>query len=303
MQSICLGVFGCHLFGVNTPNSDTDLKGVHALSLDELVWGQNQTVSDVTGEGADKVETETHSVAKFAGMIRSGQPIAYTLLCSPESRWVYSTKAWEELVTNRSRLLSKSVAPFIGYARSQAIKYSLKGQRLTTLREFIADVEQGCGFDDLRSKFESKPGIRLWSERLPNGQVVRHIEVCGKSFGETTEQRLWIEPLKKLESKYGVRAETASMEPADWKAMYHAVRLGCEVEELLKTGHITYPRPEAELLMAIRQGRMSQDAVSLIIDRFAENIEHNIAISTLPERCDWEWLSDWAVRTQRDYMA
>ena len=302
MQVIYTGMFGSRLFGVSTPESDTDIKGVHALGLDDLLWGRNETFQACQGEGPNKVESESHSISKFAGMIRTGQPIAFTLLCTPEEYWNYSTPAWEELIENRSRLLSKTVTPFIGYARSQAVKYSLKGKRLTTLRKFIERLEGGKTFEELRSEFEGMEGIRLWVENLPNGEQIRHIEVCGKSFGETTATALWLGPLKKLESKYGVRAETASMEPADWKAMYHAVRLSCEVMELLDTGVITYPRPEAEILKLIRRGGMSQAAVSLMIDKFAENIDHAIASSTLPERCDWEWLSDWVVRTQRDYL-
>lgn len=306
-------IYGSRLFGTAVESSDIDKKRVYLCGMQDLVFGRTDTHNTSTGEGKDKVEIEEHHISTFCRMVRQGQTLALSLLFTPENMTTHRTPQWDELIHNRHRLVSRNLKPFVGYARSQAVKYSLKGERLRTLEDFIAEVRLLADFTDetgrleqaelerLHATFGSREGVRLWVEETAGGPV-RHIEVCGRSFGETTPLKLWVPPLETMYFRYGKRSLKAKEDNgSDLKAMYHAVRLAGEMNELLRTGFLTYPRPEAPLLLDIRNGKLTNGEVSDLIDRALEEGDRLFETSTLPEKPDALWLADWEVRTQGDY--
>ena len=81
-------------------------------------------------------------------------------------------------------------------------------------------------------------------------------EVCGKKCMLTASIKHAREVIQNLLEGYGQRARAAERnEGVDWKALSHAVRVAHEAIELFDTGRITFPRPEAPHLLAIKQGR------------------------------------------------
>jgi hypothetical protein len=78
----------------------------------------------------------------------------------------------------------------------------------------------------------------------------------------------------------------------DTKYAMHIVRLMSEARELMKTGRITYPRPEVELLKDIRRGKYKlNDVVQMANDIQAEAIEAQKTAS-LPDKVDRNKLSE-----------
>lgn len=309
---------GSRLFGVAVEDSDTDIKGVHCVNFEDLVLGRTDSINTTNGkEGKEKVERESHFIRTFCKMVEQGQTLTCSMLFAPREYWLHSTPEWEEIVTNRHLLISKRMDSYVGYARSQAQKYSLKGERLRTLQEFTRTISSchafiapndsfgrfnPAQFELLLKQFGEREGIRLWTEETSGGPI-RHIEVCGKSFGETTPVKLWLRPLEAMLKHYGKRAMDAmESEGSDLKAMYHAVRLTGEMNELLRTGTITYPRPDAELLRQIRQGKYSNGEVAEMIDSAVLLGERLMKTSTLRETIDSKWLQDWMLRTQRKFL-
>ena len=349
MKTLVKTIYGSKLFGTALPTSDTDFKSVFVCDMRELVFGKTDTQNVVEGEGSEKVESEAHHISHFCRMLKQGQTLAYSMLFTPDSMVVETTDAWAELVKNRQRLVSKNLRPFVGYARSQAQKYSLKGERLRTLDHFIEDVKMLLGkedkpspvieyygeireaaatgqvipfktsmsipppfpltqegrlltrhFDLLREHYQDAEGARLWTEHTANMDV-RHIEICGKSFGETTPLKLWLDPLLQLRGRYGSRSQQAKEDRGiDLKAMYHAVRICSEMNEILTTGNLTYPRPEASLLLDIRNGKLTNREVGDLIDRLICTGDELFEASTLRERPDDEWLDNWMLSAQAD---
>ncbi|MGZ3306580.1 MAG: DNA polymerase beta superfamily protein, partial [Asticcacaulis sp.] len=69
----------------------------------------------------------------------------------------------------------------------------------------------------------------------------------------------------------------------DWKAMSHAVRIAGEAVEFLRTRSITFPRPEASHLVAIKLGQISGQAVAQEIEDLLEAVEQGAASCDLPD--------------------
>jgi hypothetical protein len=312
MRTIIKTVFGSRLYGVNVEGSDFDYKTVFVSSLDEFVRGQTEPPATVTPHGDTKIEEEFFHVQKFGSLLIQAQTVAMDMLFTPEDKWICSSPEWENLIANRDKVISKHIGPFAGYARGQAVKYSLKGERLNTLNEFIKYValirRQGDQnrvpskkeFQFLCDEFKTRAGVRIWEDKRGTTNHITHlIEVCGKSFGDDTAFNLWVGPLEGMLSKYGERAKTAAeSDGKDYKAMYHAARITSEAIELLRTGKITFPRPEAPLLLDIRGGKYSTPEIADILDELLRTLNVELEISTLQDKPDREWITDWAAKIQ-----
>lgn len=311
MQTIFKGFYGSHLYGVAKPTSDKDYKGIFLFSLDELVKCSPPNV-----QWKDEEKNEEHEMyyaKRFADLLASGQTVAYSMLFSPQNMWLESSHTWEKLVANKDKVVSKALKPFVGYALSQSQKYSLKGEKLRTLLDFQRVIHSFFAdkkilgptgvlltpyFTELCLNFSGRDGVRLWSDTRGESSV-RLIDVCGKSFGETTPLKLWLPVVDKLVSKYGTRAmEAKESNGQDLKALYHAVRIISEMNEILRDGTITYPRPERELLLDIRNGKLTNGDISVVIDKLMAEGNELFVTSTLRETPDYKFIEDWYTTAQ-----
>ena len=68
--------------------------------------------------------------------------------------------------------------------------------------------------------------------------------------------------------------------------MSHAVRIARQAVEFLHTGQVTFPRPEAAHLLAIKLGQVSYKAVGTEIEELLNKVEAAAIHSDLPENSD-----------------
>jgi hypothetical protein len=276
---------------------------VFVYNLDELV---SRAPANVQWKDVEKNEEhEMYYIKPFADLLSSGQTVAYSMLFAPKDMWLETSPEWEELVANKDKVVSKALKSFAGYARSQAVKYSLKGDKLQLLDEVIdfmsryspTFLPQQC-WSVLEAVFTGRPTVRFWTDIKGNVEI-RLMEICGRSFGETTSLKYWLEALVKLRNTYGSRAmEAKENDGKDLKALYHAVRICSEMNEILAHGTVTYPRPEKELLLDIRNGKLTNGDISNIIDELMAKGDRLFETSTLREKPDYEWLNQWYKDTQ-----
>ena len=302
MRTIFKCLYGSHLYGCSVPTSDKDYKGVFTYSLDELI---RRKPDNLQWKDTDlNEEHEMYYIKRFTDLLAGGQTVAYSMLFAPDNMIMETSAAWTFLRMNQDKVVSRMLKPFVGYARSQAQKYSLKGEKLRTLEDTISfltprlDITPREYWDQLIVAFQDRQGIRFWSDQSGD-TTTRMMEICGKSFGETTDSKLWLEPINKLRGTYGSRSlEAKEQNGMDLKALYHAVRICSEMNEILRDGVITYPRPEAELLMDIRLGRLTNGDISSIIDRLMEEGDALLLTSKIREKPDMEFLESWYVAAQ-----
>jgi hypothetical protein len=89
-------------------------------------------------------------------------------------------------------------------------------------------------------------------------------------------------------AKYGHRAHAAETNQGiDWKAVMHAVRVGTQTIELLETGTITFPRPDATFLLTVVKGEHPYREVAARIESLMTEVEEAAARSPLPEKPDF----------------
>lgn len=312
-------LYGSKLYGTNVPGSDDDFKGIYLPTTRELILGHDKTIDTKDESGEFKVEEQYFSLAYWMQLALSQQTICLDMLYVPEDHWVEATSEWLEL--DRTKLISKNLMPFIGYARSQAIKYGEKGDRLRTLLDFQKDVQAYVTiltknndnlipnyppsvdwFTRMVEKYKDRDGVKILTES--KGQMtVTMLDVVGKSFGNTTSIKLWIEPLNKLVNSFGKRSrEAMSTDGHDLKAQYHCVRIIEEARELLDHGKITFPRPEKDLLLSIRKGELSKQEVEALVTEKLALLEASLLTSKLPEKPDRAYAEEWVYQTSKKHL-
>ena len=292
---------GSHLYGCATPTSDIDYKEVVFQSLEELLFSKAETNKSDTRE-LDNTESQAFSLRYFIKLLSGGQVIPMDMLFAPDQFIEHSTPTWEYIRENKDKFISRMIAPFVGYAKGQAIKYGLKGSKINTLDMAIDLLEANEPFDKICDVLKGVEAVEFNIENA-SGRQIRHIVICGKSFGETTDYSFWLKPLKQMRRSFGKRAEACMDLSIDLKAYYHTVRICKEAEELLTTGSITFPRPEAELLRDIRFAQIGVLELEQLVDSCFAAVESAKLITKLPEHPDYTFAKELVYNEQAAYIA
>ena len=292
-------VAGSHLFGLNTPKSDKDFKGVYIPTLEELLLGEVQdsvhhsTNTQVnTKNNSDDVDTEFYSLAKFFRMLEQGQTVALELLFTPLEFQLQTSEIWLAIQKEASRLVHKQVTAYLGYARQQADKYGLRGSRMGSIESVITTIESTY------EPFDRLEDIKHTLVELTKLQHVSFIDkyldgreyfcVCSKKFDLRTRVSQCLESLKATYDEYGARSRQAKLNDGiDWKALSHAVRVMYQGQELLNTGKMTLPlKPEhREVLMKIKLGELDYPTtVQPLIESEMDKLVEAETNSSLPNK-------------------
>ena len=145
-----------------------------------------------------------------------------------------------------------------------------------------------CSFHEHSAIVERKVG---------GDRTILHLDVCNRLAPFSSSIKVAHETYKALFDEYGKRALAAERnEGVDWKALSHAVRVGRQAIEVLTTGRVTFPRPEAARLLAIKTGQLEYQPVAEEIEKLLADVEGAAAASPLPAEPDYAWVDDFVAR-------
>jgi hypothetical protein len=302
MTTILKCLFGSHLYGTNTENSDTDYKSVFLPPIEDLILQKNtNTISTSTGNGnsknsANDVDNEYFSLHKYLKMLLEGQAVAMDMFFAPDSMIIEKTEHWDIIRSYKEHFISRNIKPYIGYAYQQASKYGIKGSRVSASRKFLELLKD---FNDnhpleyywyILEKFVDDTEhceITFIPTRQSEGEWV--FDCCGKKYQKTLKVKYAINTTQKLVDNYGSRALMAERnEGIDFKALHHAVRITEEAIELLTTGNIEFPLKNREFLTKIKKGEFHYNYVAGIIEERFMQLQEAENLSTLPELPNYE---------------
>lgn len=129
--------------------------------------------------------------------------------------------------------------------------------------------------------------------------LARHHARHFKGFADNQLHRLLG---TKGNGKHGQRPEIVQEHGYDTKAGMHVIRLLQEGIELMRSGHITLPRPNKDELIQIRRGEYgSIERLFNYANILFEEIDQAESESKLPEKVDRTKLSDLISRIYLDY--
>jgi hypothetical protein len=289
--------FGSIVYGTNLPTSDKDFKGIFLPDARSLILQraqkhiQNNTKKDKNARNTSgDVDKELFSVSEYMRLLLEGQTVALDMLFTPQNHIFVESKEWDIIKENKHHFLHKGTTSFVGYTKQQASKYGLKGFRIHAIKAVLDWLVSLPDYTRLKDhnveEFVSQiknEYIKIVTCKGPNSLPELHLEVCGKKIPFHATIKYSKQLFQKAFDEYGHRARLAEQnQGVDWKALLHSVRVSREAQELLLTGNITFPRPEASLLLQIRKGELPYKEVAEIIEKGLEDVELAQQQSLLP---------------------
>lgn len=308
--------FGSHLYGTNTPQSDVDYKSVYVPEARDIllqrVVGSVAIDAKMKSEGErnlpNDVDNEVYSLQRYLGLIADGQTVAIDMLFAPKPK--ITTDLWKHIQNNSEKLLTKKSAAFVGYCRTQANKYGIKGSRVAAahhaanfftslLNQHGATAKVGNFFAKIEQQLTDEH-TRIVEKETGNGKKEWYFECCNRMVGFNNSVKEAAAIFNRIYENYGDRARLAeSNEGIDWKALSHAVRVGCEAVELLKYHHVTFPLPYADHILQIKQGKIAYAQVAQEIEDLLALVEQQSLVSTLRDKPDREFIDDLVYSTYK----
>jgi hypothetical protein len=268
MKELVVMEFGSYVYGTNVETSDRDYKAIYVpAGRDILLQRVKNTLHESNRpEGMSKndntcVDREVFSLQQFMKLLCDGQTVALNMIFTPDRHIISGSKEWEWIKDNKHEFIHKGVTAFAGYCRQQANKYGIKGSRMAAVRfaaEYFENIHEiGHGnvkLSELGDKFKADFAGREHCEFVTDRYEQEMLSVCNRKIQKSVTCTHAHKIFKRVLEEYGARALQAEKNIGiDWKALMHAVRVCSEAIELLSTGRITYPRPERDLLLAIRR--------------------------------------------------
>jgi predicted nucleotidyltransferase len=293
----CLG--GSYLYGTNSESSDKDYKGVFLPNLNDLILGKApKHYTSTTGSfneknSSDDIDETYYSLHYFLELAAKGDTNAIDILFAYTNyeAVLVDTPIWNKIIENIDKILTKNVKAYLGYCKSQCIKYSIKGDKLknySTFEKFCEKYlnqkdEHGAPetlFNCLNIEYSnddfpnimSKPMIPPPGERFKIGfnkeaeynfgdhcyfetalNKESYITISDVKFQLNDSIKSAYHKVQKVISSYGKRAEAAASDNGvDWKAISHCVRVLLQVEQLLSENKITFPLINANFVKSIK---------------------------------------------------
>ena len=311
MNKIVKLTYGSHLYGTSTPDSDMDIKGIYLPTKEDLFLQQveNSIIFDTRDEKekntSEDTDEEYYSLQYFIKLACKGETVALDMLHCPKDKLYVTHPIWDKLVENKEKFYTKNLVSFIGFARTQAIKYSIKGDKLNEVRKIMVFLG---GLDPLTRLRD------VWDD-IPNGEYLnkyaateeqnnlRTLEICGRKLQETTSAEYAFGVTETIHSKYGERAKLAATnEGLDFKALSHAVRAAFQIKSILKDGAITFPLAIADDLRDIKLGKKSYvEEVVPQLEELIEEVEGLLKASDLPEEVDREYWDNFILEAYNEW--
>ena len=307
--------FGSHLYGTNTPASDHDYKSIYIPCADDILL---QRAKGSTGHkvkryeheknGPENTDDEAYSLQRYMTLLAEGQTVTIDMLFAPTQ--IATSPLWDEIRANKDLLLTKKSAAFVGYCRTQANKYGIKGSRVAAARDAAMFFS---GYRDLKGTTakvgdleEFLPTLfcdhtRIITKETTPEKFETYFECCNRMVGFKNTLKEAAAIYTRIYEEYGHRARLAQTnEGIDWKALSHAVRVANEAIELLNTANVTFPLPNKDHILEIKKGIIPYEQVAEEIEGLLLDVEKASETSSLRDDADTEFIDNLVKRVYRE---
>lgn len=276
--------FGSHLYGTNTPNSDSDFMVLYLPDLKKAAAGvkaksyrSGTNLKNVKNSAWD-VDVQGLDIREVVRKFTKGEIVALDLMFAPTNKkaTVFLHSRFRKFLDNyiyTGILRPYGVAGVVGYINQQAQKYGVKGTRLgqvIALRDFVSDKfdwddKVSSVMEALKKRQDILDGDFIKFNVVAvtkKGGVVEDdlaLDVLGKTALPTSTVKQLLDMLDKHIEKYGHRAKQAlENKGIDWKAISHAFRAIYEYTQLTTQGAVEFPLPTklAERLVELKNGSL-----------------------------------------------
>lgn len=275
-------VTGSRLYGTSNELSDYDYRGVCNMPLEVLL---NPFVPfEQKDSGFEEEDRVIYSLGKFFKLCADANPNILELLFIPPQNARLIKSDWLLIMERRHLFLSKKAKyTFTGYAFSQL--KSVESHRrwfLNPPKEKPARKQFGLTDTPIITGDNLDSALNIPGELFKpqyHDELVREREY-------RAEKKKWDNYVSWRDNRNPARKETEERCGYDTKAVGHIFRLIEEGRELLTTGHITFPLPNADEILDIKNGKYEYDEMMDKAHSLERDFERWYAESVLPQAPD-----------------
>ena len=307
-RTILLVRHGSHAYGLNTPESDEDFKGV-CVKPKEAYFGFTQRFEQMEhmGSKTDGIDKVVYSIEKFASLAADCNPNIIEVLHVDDSDVVKIDSFGEELRAMRNDFLSKKAKfTFSGYANAQL-------HRIKTHRKWLLDPPQHApfrpdfGLDEVKQVSKSELGA--YDSAVDQGFDLKSLpeSVVTLFTREKAYQAAvthYAQYLNWLKTRNPKRAANEAKHGFDTKHGMHLMRLQMMGHKIMKD-HIVkvkWTGAEREYLMSIRNGAVAYDPLVEAAEKLEAQSDELYAASTLRKEADRVYIDKRLVDMTERYL-
>ena len=270
---IFASIHGSWLYGLQREGSDIDIKAIYAPSKNAILLGDSCKTYNKKNDELN-IEIEVKSLHSFLKSASSVDTNCVDLLYTPDNFILKTTPIWEDIRSHRSCMLSKNMKGLLGYIKVHSNKYGNKITRFKEMNKLLVELQYlngNCRLENTtipewvdRQGFKYIKTILVKSDHEQN-----YIDVCGKKYILTWESRLLEGALETEIKKFGDRTKKGNETGMDFKALSHAIRVLCQLEELLLTGDLKFPLADSDYILRVNTGQVTDN--KYIMDSITEH--------------------------------
>jgi len=321
-------ISGSKSFGLDTPTSDTDIKGVYYLPKDQF-YGLSY-IPQISNETNDEVYYE---LGRFVELLLKNNPNILEILASPNDCVLYKHPLMERLKLEDflSKLCKDS---FAGYAMTQIKKatglkkkivnpmekekkslldfcYVLQGYNSVVFSQWLESnglLQERCGLINMpnskgmyalfydetatlgyRGIVKNEFSNEVSLSSIPKGEKEIAYLSCNQD-GYSKYCKEYKEYWEWIDKRNEERYNTNQEHGKNYdsKNMMHTIRLLQTAEQILSKGTLHIKVTNRDELLAIKAGKMEYDDLLLMANNLIVSIENQYETSTLPETPDVE---------------
>lgn len=307
-RTIYLCRHGSWAYGLNTPESDEDFKGI-CIPPKEFYFGfvNHFEQFEHMGSKDDGIDKVIYSIEKFVKLASEMNPNIIEVLHVDERDVLYMDDFGEWLRDIKNSFLSrKAKHTFSGYAHAQL-------KRIKTHRQWLLNPPKAAperkDFGLLGDRTVSKSDLGAFNElerqvgegaldvgtmlsNLPTNVVEILVKEKAYAAAKTT-----FEQFKNWEkNRNPVRAELEAKYGYDTKHGSHLLRLMRMCLEILEGKGVIVRRPDRDQILDVKMGRVSYDALIDEAEKLEALCEIAYHISPLPHKADMKFLDAECVK-------
>lgn len=333
-------ISGSKAYGLDTPTSDTDIKGVFFLSKEQF-YGLDH-VEQVSNETNDEVFYE---LGRFVELLIKNNPNILELLATPDDCILYKHPIMNRLHINLflSKLCKET---FAGYAVTQIKKargykkkivnpvekerrsvldfcFILQGYSSVPLKQWLAEnnyVQERCG---LTSIPHSKGVYALFYDEsgtfhykgVTSSELANDVSLSSIPKGEKEKAYLYfnLEGYSSYCKEYREYWEWVELRNEDRylgnighgkgydaKNMMHTIRLLQVAYEILSEGQLKVKRPNREALLQIKSGMFEYEQLLQMAEGLMSDIETAYTQSALPAEPDTQLIATVLIQMREE---
>ena len=272
-------IHGSRAYGLNTPTSDTDIKGIF-IPDKEYYFGMK--VIEQQELGKDHV---IYALKKFVQLARDCNPNIIEILYCDNEDITFLNGYGELLRDNRDLFLSKKAKfTFAGYAYAQLQR--IKGHKKWINSPVTMPIKEDYMVD---KTMQGSKGEVIQYRKFQEQEY----DVAFKKYQQYLDWKTNRNEVRaKLEEKYGY----------DTKHGMHLMRLLRMGHEILKTGQVIVKRPDREELLAIRNGAWTYDKLVGEAEKLEKELDSLYEQSTLKHSPDDKAIDNLLINITEQYL-